>query len=147
MIGACMTVTGMTTTLAPNRRWFRFSLRTLFIVLALAGTVGYWGFRHYAYEQALYEYEAGYAGWQAQTVTTADVCEQSFRLFHAESAVPFANRIAAAQANLDRIEKIKKVVYHIASIGMFGGTDSPRKIVDEIDRYYADAVRLASELE
>jgi uncharacterized membrane protein len=131
-------------TLTACRR-FRFSLWAMIVVLALAGTVGYWGFRHYAYEQALYEYEAGYAGWQAQTVTTADVCERSLRLFRAEAAVPFANRSAAAKANLDRVEKIRKVVYHIASIGMFGGTDSPHKSVEEIDRYYADAKRLANE--
>ena len=81
---------------------------------------------------------------KSQSVTTADVCERSFRLFQAEASVPFASRGAAAKENLNRIEKIKKVVYHIASIGMFGGTESPHNSVEEIDRYHAEAERLGA---
>ena len=84
--------------------------------------MGYWGFRHYAYEQALYEYEAGYAGWEAQTVTTADVCERSLRLFRADAAVPFTSKRRAASEHLKRVEHVLMVDYGPSSEWLMGAS-------------------------
>ena len=133
---------------SPRRRccWFAFSLRTLFVVVTLLGTVGYlaYGFVRQAFARKADEMFQGMArAFDADTVTLRDVCEASVQLLDAELKVPLADRGKARAAHLQRIETIKRKFDALGVIGMHG--DDWPGLQSEVDAYYAEAKRLASE--
>lgn len=90
-----------------GRRWFRFSLRTMFVVLTLAAVAAFW-LHHLAVRQrAREECDRTFASWDAAVVTSEQACEASLRCFNAEVAVPFADRRKAAASHLARVQRVK----------------------------------------
>ncbi len=135
--------------LAPKRRWFRFSLQTLFIVVAILGTAGYWLARQTAFERARHNYEYSYAAWNAEALAAVEVCKASLRLFEAETAVPFANRKKAADAHLARVEGIRALAYGDLSEWLMGVSDDASLAAaqarkQEVARYCEEAEQMAA---
>ena len=128
----------MTANARPHR--FRFSLRTLFVVLTICGTGGYWLAKQTAYWRASDAYAQAAAAWEADVITTADFCKAAKQLFDAEASMPFADRGKVAAAHLARMEGIRERVNEVIEKGCV--RDPMAKQV-EIDGYYAEAERLA----
>ncbi len=132
------------------RRWLRYSLRTLVVVLTLGGTVGYWLACKADVWRQQREYERLNARWEAELASADEVCEASLRLCRAESAVPFADRHRAASAHLSRVEKVWASRYGPLGEWLQGvGTDAELKEAQAgkavIDGYVDQAKRMASE--
>lgn len=134
---------------AARRRW-TFTLRTLFVVVAICGTAGYWLACHVACQRAQRNYELVYSYWQAELVPAVNLCEESRRLCWAEARVPFADRHRAAAEHLERMENVWLSAYGLASEWMMGVRDDAdlagtKKRRSEIERCYHEAQRLAAE--
>lgn len=126
---------------AANRRWFRWSLRTMFVAVALCGTGVYWMAALAASERARHAYERAHASYEAELTSMPDVCRASLALFQAQEAVPFANRNAAALAHLQRIEQL-----HVRAVeGPAWDYDIGDAARAEVASFYSEAQRLASE--
>ena len=133
---------------SPRRRWcwFAFSLRTLLVVVTLLGTVGYvaYGFvRQAMARKADAVFQDTARAWDADTVTTREAFEASVQLLDAELKVPLADRGKARAAHLQRIETIKRKFDALGVAGMHG--DDWPGLQSEVDAYYAEAKRMASE--
>ena len=126
---------------APNRHWFRFSLRTLFVVVTVAATAGYWITQEFRAWSAARAWQRAADGYEAEVVTTYDLCRASRDLLNAELAVPFARRAVAANAHLARMEALKRkwddVVCRMLS-------DSREREEAEVSGYYDEAKQIAA---
>ncbi len=134
----------MTTT--PGRRW-SFSLRTLFVLVTVAGLGSYWIVREAGFRRAGHAYEQSLVDYHAEVITAADLYNASLHLYEAETSVPFANREKAAIAHLGRVAKLKKLVDLVYGQGYpaHGHEDELSKAVAEVAGFYAEAEKLASE--
>jgi hypothetical protein len=128
-----------------RRRWFRFSLRTLLVVVAICGTVGFWVARQIASQRASRAYETAYAKWDAEMITTAGLCRASLELYHAQAAVPFANRQKAAAAHLARVDAVRQEYRSLIPVTTWGDLDEPDRVLRELDTLHAEAERLANQ--
>jgi hypothetical protein len=84
---------------APRRRW-SFGLRSMFVVVTICSTAGYWLVCRAAFQRQQQHYESIAASWQAEMTPPADVCEASLQLFRTEAAMPLADRRRAAESHL-----------------------------------------------
>jgi hypothetical protein len=128
----------------PCRRW-SFSLRTLFVAVTLCGTVGYWIVMDANVRSAKQALDHATVAWEAEMVTTQDLCEASRRLLHAELNVPFADRPQATTAHLNRMERIKQKTDAYVEGALLDDFAARDKLKVEVDAYYAEAKRLAPE--
>lgn len=129
-----------------GHRRFRFSLRTLFVLVTVLGVVGWWGNRHLTVRAAIEDLGSVQARCEAEVgPTEADVCAASLALLHAEIRLPFSDRSHAAQDHLERVRHAKQRVDYLASCGLSGGgTPQMQRLQATVDSYYAEARRLAA---
>jgi hypothetical protein len=127
-------------------RRFRFSLRSLLLVSSLCVAAGFWGFRYSARRQAQYECDRTFAAWESGLASSVEACQASLALYHAESAMPLADRRQAADEHLDRVERVRLTSYGPLSEWSMGASDSAslaraqaRKA--EVERYSSEAKR------
>jgi hypothetical protein len=136
---------------APKRRrWFRFSLRTMFVAVAILGTAGYWAARQAAFARAQHNYEYAYGAWQAEAILTEEVCKASLHLYNTEVAVPFADRGKAAASHLERMKWVVELAYGDNSEWLMGVSDDAslaeaRARKAKIEDYYAEAKRMVAD--
>src|SRR5262245_47668611 len=91
---------------ASNRRWLRYRLRTLFIVVTIAGTVVPYSIRYYAWLKAAHMFDRVEAAFDDEKVTADLLIEASRRRLAAELNVPFASAIAAHSRHVRTAQKI-----------------------------------------
>jgi hypothetical protein len=83
----------------------RFTLRA-FGLFSLAAVAAWWAVTYVAARRADAAYQEAQAMWEAETLTTMDLCQKSFELRNAQLLVPFADRRAARVGHLERITYI-----------------------------------------
>ena len=110
----------------PNRRWFQFSLRTMFVIVTICGTIGYWLAKEAAVARARRAYERAAAGVEAEVATWEDLCQASLDLYRAEASVPLANRARMANEHLERMQR--------ASVRVIEGPATDYDVGDEVPR-------------
>ena len=97
---------------APNRRWFRFSLRTVFVVVTIVGCIGAWATYHLNWQrQRRHAIENGEVGVivSASAFVAHPPPRQpplSLRLFGAESIYGFG-LVSAADASDAELERLR----------------------------------------
>ena len=129
-----------------NRPWFRFSLRSRFVAVALTAIIGYLVAARAKVHWAQDAYRRASAGWEGEMVPTPVVCQASLDLLNAELGFPLTNRAKSAAEHLQRIERIKKQIDYFASCGLSGGgTPEMAQLQAEVNAYYVAAQRRVSQ--
>jgi len=130
------------------RRWFRFSLRTMFAVVTVLAVALYWPIRIRQASVASKNYQLAAAEFDSSVCAAEHVCEASLNLYRAELAVPFADRQAAAAAHYHRIERVWNFAYGPTSEWLMGASNDASHAKATADRakieaYFIDAAKLA----
>jgi hypothetical protein len=89
-----------------KRRWFRFSLRTLVIVVPMVFAASYWAYRDYAARSARAEFEGTFEAVEAQTATHEQLFAASDYCLQAALAVPFADKKRIYTEYLDDLARM-----------------------------------------
>ena len=102
------------------RRWFRFSLRTMLVLiaaLALLGAVGADWYRTWRTVQAAYKAQAvAYAKWDAALTAWTEPAQASRRWCQLACRLTFTDRVAACRLHLDHANSFE----HYLVQGYFG---------------------------
>jgi hypothetical protein len=128
---------------APAARRFRFSLRTLLISLPLVGIAIWWTGTYLVMRRAEAAYQRTYAEWEAEMVTTTELCQRSQDLLAAELIVPLADRRAAKERHLERITRIREKVEAVRLLQTAG--DNSLREHAHLQQLYGDAQRSVDE--
>ena len=128
----------------PNRRWFRFSLRTLFVVVTVLSVAGYWGMQKYRARQAEMAWQRAFDKWSVELLSHRDLYLASRRLLTAELAVPFFGHREAADAHLARMEALKYDWDTGRPVRMFSNLDAADRTEAQIHGYYDEAEQIAA---
>ena len=132
----------------PTKHRLRYSLRTLFVVVALVAVSLYWPVRVQQAHRAREAYVMAQLLRDCEMNTNEDLCEASLKRYRAECAVPFADHDEAAAAHFERIARAWNISYGPASdwrMGISGTADLAEAIAkrDKIRAYYDEAARMA----
>ena len=91
-------------------RWFRFSLATFLLSIAILSYAFYWFGQYEQALEAVKTYQQAEAAFETQTVSPEELCFESERRLRAEVDVPFADQTAAYQEHLQRVTRPENIV-------------------------------------
>lgn len=94
--------------IAPRRRPFQFSLRTLLLLPVLCALGCCWYVQHRQYENARVAYESAWDGYNNGLGMPLEVCQASLTLCEADQRCLFATTYGARSRHLARVTRLER---------------------------------------